>query len=148
MNPWIKIFPALNHFSAVLCEKVLTEFDQVCSAIRIVDVFHINQRPGGQTVIEMKVLALGRFSDDAEDKTYSLNFEIRGPNGKSVTGNEPVLLSAVKRYPDVPGGFATEAAIGLIVTQLGTHKVVVTIDGVEIAHVPFTVRPASVSADE
>lgn len=148
MNPWSEIFPALTHFSAVLCEKVLTEMDQVTSAIRIVDVFNVTPpKDGSRAVIEMRVLVLGRFSDQATETKYALRLGLLGPSGKSAMG-EPVELSTEQRYPDVPGGFATEAVINVAVAKAGAYHVVVSINNKDLAHVPFTVRIDAEAAEE
>ena len=147
--------PFLISVSAFLCERILHEADKVLSAIRIVDVFYVPERPAdapkeavamispyclvtlkaqpghqGRHSVQMKMLSTkGEMSDLGE--ALATEFAVRFEFGKSV-----------------PSGANISIQMNIIVKNYGTCYVCVYVDGEEITRTPLTILPPPKSAEK
>lgn len=134
---------------ATMCERVLTEQDNVASLIRLVDLFTIPSAPGGERLPADVVAGfVARFfvafvSVDFEG-TKQLDLTIRGPGGEEVGRLEHGATFAGDsriRSVNVTG------TIGLPVDREGLYEIEVALDAQVMTHVPFLVRKATAPAD-
>lgn len=125
---------------ALLCEKVLVERDNVFSAIRVVDVFYVEELPerGGREKPAMRVSAL--LSVRGGPGKTIVRFVLRTP-GKETTSN-PMTI-------DLPGGKQGTNLILQISIPLhaaGDGALEFHLDGEPAAKIPFQIMPRSKSS--
>jgi len=136
--------------SMVICEKVLNEQDGVLSAIRIVDVFYVQEIPKeiteieGLAIMEASIILAIRVSPPTQSERI-LSLKISHPNGETKEiFSKPVSLAGNPLIPkdsDVPRGTTLHIRLALTKRILGTYIVRAFLDGEEIAKSPFTLLP-------
>jgi hypothetical protein len=132
----------------ILCEKILNE-DNIVSAIRIIDTFFIPPpRDGGppENAVLMHMLAVCKFSPD-DDSTHLITLRLRRPDGteNDIDFGKPFeasLADLKPRIPGVPPAINLMAPVGVKATHMGLHRVILFVDGEEVAAALFTLLPA------
>jgi hypothetical protein len=136
---------ALVSAFAFLCQQVLTEKDNVNSAIRIVEIFSVtNALPvdeEGKFVapLPMCLYVNIRLTAD-DDDPHSISYTLVRPDGES--RDHPVVqnqIASPSRYPSVDRMFVVIGQIAVEVKQLGNHQIKIQLDGQEVARTFFTV---------
>jgi hypothetical protein len=109
--------------------------------MRVVDVFFVRRLPEvpiEKQSVAMQVLLTCKFKHGDKSK-HTVQLELVRPDGtRDPMGDIVKDLVGASQYPEAPGGFNIAAQIGIIPKQLGTHYIVVLIDGVEVDTAPFT----------
>jgi len=127
--------------SVLIFEKVLTEKDEVLSAVRIVEVFYFTPIPDvplNRQTIQMSILATARAAPSEDDSQHSIELNLIRPDGTVKALGPPVPVGFKAKMSTVPGGFGLVAPMGVVPSQMGTHYISLLLDGKEIARTPFT----------
>lgn len=136
----------------LVCEKMLQEVDGVLSAIRLGDLFILEQADAAvQRAARFWIVAIVKFHPDDIGQHVGVLRLIR-PNGEATDLKtvEPQLGELEVRFPGTPRGFNVLADMTLSAQQMGTHYLTLTIDGQEVARTAFTLieRPVATSVAE
>jgi hypothetical protein len=129
--------------TALVCERVLLETDQVASAIRIVDVFTVaiapDLPPDAAPLIQTYVLAVMK-SVPGHTGEHAMRLRLINTVGESSTLIEDqAKFEAKPGQEELPHSISIVAQLNLSVKRFGTCYVCIDIDGEEIARTPFTV---------
>ena len=140
---------SLISLSLLICERVLTEADAVMSAVRIVDVFFVTripELPPEKQAVPMQALLVCKFRHGDKEK-HTMQLQLERPDRTIQTIGDVVKdVVGSSRFPEAPGGFNIAVQAGIIPKQLGTHYIVVLLDGVEVAREPFTLLERKLAA--
>jgi hypothetical protein len=136
--------PFVISASVLLCQNALTEPDGVISAIRIVDIFFVSEKPADAPenllplVQAYACVILKTVPHYTEEHVIQL--KLINTIGEVSNLGEPITLpfAAKPGMQDVPGGISINAQLNIGVKRLGTCYVCVHLDGEEIARTPFT----------
>jgi hypothetical protein len=128
----------------LLCEKVLFEFDNVISVIRLVDLFFVPPDPSDFAVL-MQVLVMCSFEHD-DESDHVIHLSLKRPDGSEKTiefpnGMEFSFEGQPTQYPGVPKGYSFAASWGVKATHMGLHEIIMTIDGDRVASTFFSLTP-------
>jgi hypothetical protein len=127
--------------SALICEKVLNEADNVLSAIRLVDIFKfvpVPNVPVEQRPVVITILVITRFMA-AEGSEQTFDLELVRPNGETRPIGERFVAKIIpNEVPGAPAGVNIVVQIGVIPKQMGLHFVRVLFNGNELAKASFT----------
>jgi hypothetical protein len=127
----------------LICDRILVEADGVLSAIRLVDVFFVDpETPDGgvEKVLPMQILITSKFTQGAA-KNHIVELALIRPDGERKPMVEPREVVIEAKYPDLPSGFNVLLHAAVKVKQLGTHQLVLSVDGEELRQAPFTLLP-------
>jgi hypothetical protein len=140
--PALHIPESILSATAITCEKILTEQgDGVLSAIRMVDVFFVNQddpRPPEERPIAINLIVNVKVPDLSE---HTIQIALARPD------SDPVLIGGAEKtkadsgFPGVPCGLGLTMTIGVIPKVLGTHYFLILVDGSPVARALFTLHP-------
>lgn len=126
--------------SAFICEKVLTEKDEVSSAIRIVEVFFVPPAiENVSRVVAMCLYSSIRLTPDDEEP-HSVLFTLVRPNGEK--RDLPAVANKVippARFPDMNKALMLVGQVAVEVKELGIHHFLVILDGKEVAKTEFII---------
>lgn len=139
--------------SLVLCEKVLQESDGVVSAVRIVDIFYVSQTgievPPEHRAVLMQMFFQAKFpATAAVGEEHAVELILERPNGESGNVATSDAVRLVPSKVDGPKGISVVARFGVIPRQMGTHYLVILLDGKEVQRAPFTLAEAPEPEDE
>ncbi len=131
--------PNVACVNLLVCEKVLSEEDNVISAIRIADVFLAPVDADISAAKQaIKVNVFGQIKMADTDQTeHTLELRLVRPNGESEVVGPPTSGPAKTVLPKFPGGYIIVGQIAVTPTQHGLHHFRLTMDGDEIARCPF-----------
>ncbi|MBK7927900.1 MAG: hypothetical protein IPJ98_10535 [Bryobacterales bacterium] len=132
--------------SALVCERFLAEEDHVFSAIRIVDIFYVPMPPPSQAqdlpvqIIPVYVLIFIKAWNAGE---VGFRLRLKKPSGEEKVFDAPQVPQRIEISPRHPEpGLPLGASIGLTIhvrsSDLGTHVLLIEVDGKTEAKVPFT----------
>jgi len=133
--------------SFLICERALREQDGVISAIRIVDYFMASPNtpdvPIEQRAVVVTVVGNIRATVD-DDKNHDIMMTLVRPDGEETPN---ILLAGqpfpVSRIPDTARQVWIILQVGVLPKAFGEHQFVVTLDGVEVAKIFFTLAEYS-----
>ena len=139
-------------------ENVLSESDNVLSAIRIVDLFTVQiqtvkAEPTTQVerIVQMRLVILSRFPPD-DTFTHAFTIHLIRPNNESQALGEAFMVKPVssEQIPGHPKGVNLIVTVGVNPRTMGLHYIRINIDGKEISRIPFTLRevPAPIHVAE
>jgi hypothetical protein len=134
----------LKILSAVIlvCERFLHEVDAVFSAVRMVDVSYVPPNLPKNAVVEVNVLVIIK---SLERGSVALGMKFINPNGEEHRLQGIMeRLELTSRFPDepaIPGGVTLGLHVNMRPEPLGTHYLVVELDGVEAARAAITFKP-------
>ncbi len=127
--------------SALICEKILREFDGVTSAIRIVDVFPVSDESKALeffAVVSLKAVPV------PEGERFRITVALVDPHGERHAlpepPGQPYELLMPFGDPSVPGGVSFGLHLTVIPKNGGTHYVEIYVDGDIVTRIPFTIR--------
>ena len=133
--------------SIFICERVLTEKDDVISAIRLVDIYRIPPLPPELTgplftkpIVQIVGVAQFRFLR-IDGLEHSFQFQLDRPGGESTLVQEPFIATPSLGINGAPGGVNLIVPINVIVKEFGLHYLVALCDGVAVARTPFSFVP-------
>jgi hypothetical protein len=127
--------------AAVLCERILTEKDNVHSVIRIVDTFTVVEVPKDSAEAKkpgVVVHAFIAFKSGAARGKYDVQLVLHRPSGEPDPLGEPnpmVLEGGVH-------GSTLQVTLHLGVTELGDYSIDVMVDGEVMTRMPFRLQLA------
>ena len=133
----------------LIAEKILSEADTVPSAIRLVDVFSYGPLPPTlppglpQPAVQMALLFIAKFPPKSSDRMHHVaEIRLLRPNGEITTIGEPYrFVLADPAIPEAPDSLnLIVPQLGVLIKQQGVHYFTVSLDGVEVARTPFTLR--------
>ncbi len=135
--------PYLISVSLLVCERVLRELDNVLSAIRVVDVFYIPQKPPEAAgdlypIIQAHALASLRTTPGYSGKHVIRLRLINTVGESSVIGQEDLLFQNKPELENAPSGGYITAQVNFGVKRFGTCYFCLDVDGEEISRVPIT----------
>lgn len=127
--------------SLLICERTLTEADGVTSAIRIVDVHYVQPDPDvppEKRPINISVHFMAKFPA-GDESDHSVAVRIERPDGEviDIATSEPAHPSRDK-FVGLPQGISVILRFGVFPKVLGTHFIVVVLDGKHTVRAPFT----------
>jgi hypothetical protein len=130
--------------NAVVCEKSLTEKDNVVTLVRVVDAFFIPPamvgKPESPPVILTVYINIRTTSDDEDPHTVVL--DLVRPDGE--TTPIPISTGAIVlkgKYSGIHRSMNATGQIGVFPKQTGEHYFAAKFDGEEVARVYFTLLP-------
>jgi hypothetical protein len=126
----------------ILCESIIEGKDNVFSAVRIVDLHTLPPTPVGIPAesIGVDVHALVQLKGNiGDEEQYEILVQLFRPDGERLDlfKRSTAITSTIE---DTPGGLNLNLKIGVAARQMGTHYIVLTVDGVEINRSNFTLR--------
>ena len=126
--------------AAVICEKVLSEGDQVLSLIRLVDRFTIHaQGPGAPSAPPQVILGFSVVISLKAGRArgrHPVTLELDHPTGKRAK----VFEQDVNFRGGDDSGTNLIAEMRLTLRDPGLHWIHVTVDGQEMTRIPFTLE--------
>jgi hypothetical protein len=129
---------------AVVCEKSLTEKDNVVTLVRVVEVFFIPPemvgKPDSPPVLMTVYLNIRVTHDDEDPHTVAL--DLVRPDGETVPipiSGDAIVLKG--KYPGLHRSMNATGHVGVFPKQAGEHYFAVNFDGKEVARVYFTLLP-------
>lgn len=133
----------------VLCERALREADGVISAIRLVDYYMapppetLARIPPEMQAVGVTVVGNIRVTED-DNENHDIVMTLVRPDGES----SPIILATNQpippgKIPGLPRQAWIIAQIGVIAKQFGEHYFVISLDGVEVGKVFFTLAQFS-----
>jgi hypothetical protein len=131
------------HSALVICERVITDKeDGVVSLIRIVDIFtvtHPLNLPAENRPVAVQAFFTARFPPN-DKGDHSIEFSLERPDGEVVIvgRGETDLDEAKEQIPDAPSGLHLTTKFGVYPKIMGTHYIIVSLDGEEVQRAPFT----------
>ncbi len=126
--------PLVN--AAFLCERILTEKDNVQSFVRVVDTFTLTV-PVGTTQFPVQTWLAVILKSGAAKGKYTLRFRLHAPSGKTTSlGDDeiPFALEGGER------GVQIGTLLTLLLDEQGIFGIDVLVDGEALTRVPFRVR--------
>lgn len=137
--------------TALICEKVLREDDDVISAIRLVDVFQFKRDtniPPEIQAVTMHVLVLLKFKPEST-ASHNIRLRLLRPSGQLIDATKPVEVShQPSRYPTAVRGAVLNALAPVLTKEEGLHWWVVYLDDEEAARAGFTLLEAKDNAEK
>jgi hypothetical protein len=134
-------FPFVSGF---LCERVMTEKDDIPSAIRMVDLFYVPDGLPEGTGIQFWAFVMLKIVPVPEVKA-KVSISIVNSKGERQSLPPPtpdgmIELSPFQGDRSVPGGITLILQFNVIPKNLGTCYVEVDVDGENAIRIPFTLR--------
>jgi hypothetical protein len=129
----------------ILCDRVMREDDGVISLIRLVDLFILNPFPADvppeRFPVQIHALVAARFTaDDTDSHTCEVAL-MRADNSRTQLYKSPEPFTLEENINRAPRGFNLNLTADIPATQLGTHFIVLEIDGQEHYRAVLTVVP-------
>jgi len=135
----------------LICEHVLNEKDDVCSAIRLVDLFTLGKLqpliPLEEQGVQISVLVQVK-SQVGDNDEHRLRLDLVRPNGESKTLIEHPPIIITSRAPGTPGGANIVLNVGVVASQMGVHYITLIADGHEVVRAPFTLQQGEQAATD
>jgi hypothetical protein len=135
--------PYLVSVNLLVCERVLLEADNVPSAIRIVDIFYVPEKPANMPddavqLVQAYVMAVIRAVQGHRDQ-HKIRLRMINTVGEVSTLAEfhPTFESKAG-LEATPPSVNMVAQLNLAVKRFGTSFIVLDIDNEEVARVPIT----------
>ena len=126
--------------AAVICERVLTEKDDVVSAIRIFDrLFYVPLPPGidpGLGRIQFVFLVMLKRGD-APSRRHDITVVVESPSGKEARAMGEPAISIEFPGEDPDAGVNLQVGVALLPAEEGLHWVEMSIDGHLSSRTPF-----------
>jgi len=127
--------------SAFVCDRILIEKDDVCSAIRIVDVHYVPPDVPQGAALEITLFMVIKTLNPGE---APLTLKLLTPDGSEriMKGLDKIVVEKSK-FPDdpnIPIGSTVGLRMAIEPRPLGTYTIKVEIEGAERAQVYFTLR--------
>jgi hypothetical protein len=140
--------------SALLCERILNEKDEVLSAIRIVDIFNVPEVPaeaptGSLPLVQAYCLVIIKTQSGYHGQ-HLIQIKLLNMKGELSNLGEAANTDVAARPgmgDDVPGGATIAFQLNIAVKNYGTCYVCVYLDGEEIARAPFTLQRQSLKTN-
>ena len=131
----------LIYASALLCERILEEKDNVLTLIRVVDLFGVPSSELGKADIQFFLVLSLRA--EPYDTPFTLGITLIGTDGvKTKLPPPPAMPYKFAGTPDsLVGGFAFVSQLLIKPTRFGVCYIELEMDGEVIMRVPFTIRP-------
>ncbi len=133
----------------LLCDRVLTESDNVVSAIRIIDTVAITPNPAGlagpngtHAEIFLQTLALLR-SKPGHAGQHSAQVRLVSSTGVSSDLGTPLHVEFRPEEETTPAGCTFAYPILLGVRTFGTCYIQLLLDGALVAEAPLTLKPSA-----
>jgi len=133
-----------------ICENAIEDKTSVLSAFRIVDVFYVPPQAdlpevGPKIGVSLHILGSIKVLDTDSDE-HAIELRVRRLNSdKDTPIGEPVKRKfSSDRVPEAPPSINIHAILAFVPKQAGVHRVVLLLDGTEVANTLFTIaeRPA------
>ncbi len=127
--------------NAVVCERALTEKDNVATLVRVVEVFFIPPNLIGKAespAVSMTVYLNIRVTSD-DDNAHTVTLDLVRPDGET----SPISIYtdgviAKAKYPGLHRSLNATGIIGVFPKQAGQHYFAAKFDDKEVTRVYFT----------
>jgi hypothetical protein len=130
--------------AAFLCEKVLNEKDDVLTAVRIVDTFHVSIPPNlpqdtKPAIQMMGLLSFKKASSGTDAEKHEVRLKLCSPSGKA----QALPTHEFHFKPEELSGYNMILTFNLGVAEFGLFWLEVSVDGDEVStRMPFRLLQA------
>jgi hypothetical protein len=129
--------------NAFICDRLLTEKDNVNSAIRIVDIFFVPEGTPEDAVVQFYAVVLLKTLSPTEDD-ISVKVTLIGSTGRRDQlpdpPEQPYRLNIPFGDPSIPSGITFAMQCNVRPKTMGTAFLEVEVNGIVVAKIPFTLR--------
>lgn len=129
----------------LVCEKVLTEGDDVVSAIRIIDICYYTAHPDipvERRLVRVGLLGILKSSDD-DDTERNLEVRVTTPDDQDLQVVPVHRIKLNRRIKEAPGGNTLCVDLHIRARRSGTHVLRMLLDGEEVARTSVTLLERS-----
>jgi hypothetical protein len=138
--------PDVTSAALIICEKIATEESGLCSAIRVADVYQLDEDP----IVEAHALLVIKTEPTADpNREHNLDILLLNPEGlarRITRENETVKYFASLPNPGVHGGITVTIDLQLSGCPVGSYMLRVLLDGQEVTKAPIMLLPAAEKA--
>lgn len=124
--------------AAFLCERVLLEKDEVLTAVRIVDTFHVsvpkNLPADAKPAIQITVLLGFKKAIGDQPEKHQAALRVQAPSGE--ISERPPTLDFYFKAEEVTGANLI-LTLNLPVREFGTYRIDVLVDDDHVTTIPF-----------
>jgi hypothetical protein len=136
--------PYVISASVFVCRYTLQEPDGVVSAIRIVDVFYVSEKPpefpeSAVPIVQAFACVIIRTVPDHTEE-HSLQVKMINTVGEINDLSAPLQVKLAGMVENAPGGATINLQLNIGVKRFGTCYVCVYLDGEEVARAPITLQ--------
>jgi hypothetical protein len=129
--------------SLFICEKALFEEDRVVSAIRLVDIFYVNERPAHlpekiQPAVEAVAILMVKCKPE-DPKEFEISTKLITPDGTEHEVGKKHRVNTASKVSGVPGGMTVRIHLSVAISGYGTYYLCALLDGEEVSRVPFSI---------
>ena len=141
--------PKLPLINFVICEKVLHEVGDIFSVIRCVDLFRLTPTKDHPLANQaVRFVAFVQLKGEKDHEEHRVQLQMVRPDGMTSPDLMDETMALTSTLAGTPGGAVIVVNVAVEPIQMGTHYLLLLIDGQEEAKASFTLQHADTPTEK